>query len=55
MVWDRESELPVVLTRWALFGVALGGALVWPCGGGAGFMEESIGRCPPCYLQIGQV
>ena len=34
MVWDGGSEPPVVPTRWALLGVALGGAPVWPCGGG---------------------
>ena len=55
MVWDGESELPVVPTRWALLGVALGGAPVWPCGGGAGFTEESVGRRPPCYLPLEQL
>ena len=55
MVWDRESEPPVFPTRWDLLGVALGGALVWPYGRGAGFTEESVGRRPPCYLQLGQL
>ena len=34
MVWDGGLEPPVVPTRWALLGVALGGAPVWPCEGG---------------------
>ena len=55
MVWYRESEPPVVPTRWALIGVALGGAPVWPCGGGEGFKEESVGRRPPCYLPLEQL
>ena len=55
MVWDGESEPPVVPTRWALLRVALGGAPVWPCGGGAGFTEESVGRRPPCYLPLEQL
>ena len=50
MVWYRKLELPVVPTRWAILGVALGGAPVWPCGGGAGLTEESVGRRPLCYL-----
>ena len=55
MVWDGESEPPVVLTRWALLGVTLGGAPVWPCSGGEGFTEESVGRRPPCYLPLEQL
>ena len=56
MRWrDRESEPLVVPTRWALLQVALGRALVWPCGGGAGFTEESVGRRPPCYLPLEQL
>ena len=53
MVWEGESEPPVVPTRWALLGVALGGAPVWPCGGEAGFTEESVGGRLPCYLPLG--
>ena len=34
VVWDGGSDPPVVPTRWALLGVSLGGAPVWPCGGG---------------------
>ena len=34
MVWDRGSEPLVVPTRWALLGVALGGAPVGPSSGG---------------------
>ena len=34
MVWYRESEPPVVPTRWALLEVAHGGAPVWPRWGG---------------------
>ena len=52
MVWDGELEPPVFPTRWALLRVALGGAQVWSCGGRAGFTEESVGRCPPCYLPL---
>ena len=55
MVWDRESEPPVVPTRWDLLEVALGGAPVWPCSGGAGFTEEIVGRRPPCYLPLEQL
>ena len=44
MVWDGGLEPRVVLTRWALLGVALGGAPVWPSSGGVGFTEKS----PPC-------
>ena len=55
MVWDRESEPPVVLTRWDLLRFFLGGAPVWPCGGGAGFTEESVRRRPPCYLPLDQL
>ena len=54
VVWDGGSEPPVVPTRWALLEVALGGAPVWPCGGGVGFTEGSVGRRPPCYLPLGQ-
>ena len=50
--WDGGSEPPVVPTRWALLGVALGGAPVGLCGGGAGFTEGSVGRRPPCYMII---
>ena len=50
--YDRESETLVVPTRWALLEVARGGAPVWPCGGGAGFTEESVGGRPPCYLPL---
>ena len=55
MVWDGGSEPLVVPTRWALLGVALGGAPVWPSSGGAGFTEKSIVRRPPCYLPLGQL
>ena len=54
MVQDGDSETPVVPTRWALLRVALGGAPVWPCSGGAGFTEERVGRHPTCYLPLGQ-
>ena len=53
MVWDGGSEPLVVQTRWALLGVALGGAPVWPSSGGAGFTEKSVVRRPPCYLPLG--
>ena len=55
MVWDGESEPPVVPTIWALLGVSLGGAPVWPCGEGSGFTEESFGRRSPCYLPLEQL
>ena len=55
MVWDVDSEPPVFLKRWALLGVALGGAPVWPCGGEAGFTEENVGRRPPWYLPLEQL
>ena len=54
MVRDGGSEPLVVPTRRALLGVALGGAPVWPCGGGEGFTEKSIGRRPTYYLPLGQ-
>ena len=53
MVWYGGLEPPVVLTSWDLLRVALGGALVWQCGGGAGCTEESTGRHPLCYLPLG--
>ena len=52
MVWDGRLEPLVVPTRRALLGVALGGAPVWPCSGGEGFTERSVGRRPPCYLPL---
>ena len=52
MVWDGGSEPLVVPARRALLGVSLGGAPVWPCGGGGGFTEKSVGRRPPCYLPL---
>ena len=55
MVWDRGLEPLVVPTRWALLGVALGGAPVWPSSGGVGCTEKSVGRRPPCYLPLGQL
>ena len=55
MVWDGGLEPPVVLTRWDLLGVALGGAPVWPCDGGAGFTEGSVRRRPPCYIPLGKL
>ena len=55
MVWDGGSEPFVVPTSWALLGVALGGALVWPSSGGVGFTEKSVVRRPPCYLPLGQL
>ena len=55
VVWDEGSDPPVVPTRWDLLGVALGGALVWPCGGGAGFTKGSVGRRPSFYLPLGQL
>ena len=55
MVWDGGSEPLVVQTRWALLGVALGGAPVWPSSGGAGFTEKSVVRRPPCYLPLRQL
>ena len=54
MVWDGGSEPLIVPTRWALLGVALGGAPVWPSSGGVGFTEKSVVRRPPCYLPLGQ-
>ena len=51
-----EGSDPLVLvTRWALLGVALGGAPVWPSSGGVGFTEKSVGRRPPCYLPLGKL
>ena len=55
MVWDGGSEPLVVPTRPDLLGVALGMAPVWPCSGGEGLMEKSVGRRPPCYLPLGQL
>ena len=55
MVWDGGSKPLVVPTRWALLGVALGGAPVWPSSGGVGFTEKSVVRHPPCYLPLGQL
>ena len=43
MVWDGGSEPLVVPTRWALLGVALGGAPVWPSSGGGRLHGEE--RC----------
>ena len=54
MVWNGESEPPVVPTSWALLRVSLDRAPVWPCGGGGGFTEESVRRRPPCYLPLEQ-
>ena len=42
MVWDGGSEPLVVPTRWALLGVTLGRAPVWPSSGGVGFTEKSV-------------
>ena len=56
MVWDGESDPPVVLTRWALLGVALCGAPVWPCGvggrlhGGERWKASSV--LPPTQEEI---
>ena len=51
MVWDGESEPPVVLTRWDLLRVFLGGAPVWPCGGGGrlhgGERQKASSVLPP--------
>ena len=55
MVWGGGLEPLVVPTRWALLGVALGGALVCPSSGGVGFTEKSIVRRPPCYLPLGKL
>ena len=55
MVWDGGSKPLVVPTRWALLGVALGGAPVWPSSGGVGFTEKSVVRRPTCYLPLGQL
>ena len=55
MVWDGGSKPLVVPTRWALIGVALGGAPVWPSSGGVGFTEKSVVRRPPCYLPLEQL
>ena len=55
MVWDGGSKPLVVPTRWALLGVALGGAPVWPSSGGVGFTEKSVVRRPPCYLPLKQL
>ena len=55
MVWDGGSKPLVVPTRWALLGVALGGAPVWPSSGGVGFTEKSVVRRPPCYLPLEQL
>ena len=55
MVWDGGSEPLVVPTRWALLGVALSRAPVWPSSGGVGFTEKSVVRRPPCYLLLGQL
>ena len=54
MVWDVGLEPLVVPKRWALLGVALGGAPVWPSSGGVGFTEKSVVRRPPRYLPLGQ-
>ena len=54
MVWDGGSKPLVVPTRWALLGVALGGAPVWPSSGGVGFTEKSVVMRPPCYLPLDQ-
>ena len=54
MVWDGGSKPLVVPKRWALLGVALGGALVWPSSGGLGFTEKSVVRRHPCYLPLEQ-
>ena len=55
MVWDGGSKPLVVPTRWALLGVALSGAPVWPGSGGVGFTEKSVVRRPPCYLPLNQL
>ena len=55
MVWDGGLEPLVVPTRWALLGVALGGALVWTSSGGVGFTEKSVVRRPLCYLPLGKL
>ena len=55
MVWDGGLEPLVVPTRWALLGVALGGAPVWPSSGGVGFTEKSFVRRPLCYFPLGQL
>ena len=44
MVWYGGLEPLIVPTRWALLGVSLGGAPMWPCGAGIGFTERSAGR-----------
>ena len=50
MVWDGGLEPLVVLTRWALLGVALSRAPVWLCGAGVGFTERSVRKAYMCYL-----
>ena len=55
MVWEGGSDLIVVPTRWALLGVALGGAPVWLSSGGVGFTEKRVVMRPPCYLPLGQL
>ena len=40
MVWDGGLEPLVVLTRWDILGVALGGDPVWPSSGGVRLHEE---------------
>ena len=55
MVWNGGSKPLVFPTRWALLGVALGGAPVWPSSGGLGFTEKSVVRRPPYYLPLKQL
>ena len=55
MVWEGGLKPLVVPTRWALLGVALGGAPVWSSSGGIGFTEKSVVRRPPCYLPLEQL
>ena len=55
MVWDGGLKPLEVLTRWALLGVALGGAPVWSSSWGVGFTEKSVVRRPPCYLPLEQL
>ena len=55
MVWDGGSKPLVVPKSWALLGVTLGRAPVWPSSGGVGFKEKSVVRRPPCYLPRGQL
>ena len=51
MVWDGGLEPLVVPTRWALLGVALGKAPVWPCGVGGrlhgGERQKASSVLPP--------